>query len=78
MRTYRKRSALASELGIGKRIMENATKELQKYPERYPNAVIGSGHTIIIDREMFIDWLKYREALESRIPIPEFCREVYQ
>ena len=77
-RTYRKRSALAADLGVGKRILETATRELKKYPERYPKAVIGSQHTVIIDREMFLDWLEYREALEARVPIPEFRRENYQ
>ena len=78
MRTYRKRQALAAEFGCTLHMMDKITKGLRKYPERYPNAVISSGHFVILDREMVLDWLKYRESLEVGASVPPFRREEYQ
>jgi hypothetical protein len=58
--------------------MNKATAGLKKYSERYPNAVIRSGRLILIDAEALYDWLKYREALDLKIPVPPFRREEYQ
>lgn len=78
MRTYRKRTQLAEEFDFSHRMMEEATKGLRKHAERYPNGTIRSKRTVLIDKEMFLDWLKYREALERGVPVPAFRREEYQ
>jgi hypothetical protein len=78
MRTYRKRQALAAEFGCTLHMMDKITKGLRSYPERYPNAVISSGHFAVLDKEMVLDWIKYREALETGTQIPPFRREEYQ
>ena len=78
MRTYRKRQALAAEFGCTLHMMDKITKGLRSYPERYPNAVISSGHFAVLDKEMVLDWIKYREALETGTQIPPFRREDYQ
>lgn len=78
MRTYRKRQALAAEFGFTLHMMDKITKGLRKYPERYPNAVISSGLFAILDREMVLDWIKYRDALDAKVPVPPFRREEYQ
>ena len=78
MRTYRKPQALAAEFGCTLHMMDKITKGLRSYPERYPNAVISSGHFAVLDKEMVLDWIKYREALETGTQIPPFRREEYQ
>lgn len=78
MRTYRKRRQLAEEFDFSHRIMEEATRGLRNHPERYPNGTIQSGKIVLIDKEMFLDWLKYREALATGSPVPDFRREEYQ
>jgi len=78
MRTYRKRQALAAEFGCTLHMMDKITKGLRSYPERYPNAVISSGHFAVLDKEMVLDWIKYRDALDAKVPVPPFRREDYQ
>ena len=78
MRTYRKRQALAAEFGCTLHMMDKITKGLRSHPERYPNAVISSGHFAVLDKEMVLDWIKYREALETGTEVPPFRREEYQ
>ncbi len=76
--TRRKRQRICDEMGFSLHFMDKAAAGLRKYPERYPNAVISSGHVTVIDVEMFLDWIKYREALEVGAPVPDFKREAYQ
>lgn len=76
--TRRKRQRICEEMGFSLHFMDKAAAGLRKYPERYPNAVISSGHVTVIDVEMFLDWIKYREALEVGAPVPDFKREAYQ
>ena len=78
MRTYRRRQQLINEMDFSPSFMNVATAALKKYPERYPNAVITSGRLILIDTEALFDWIKYREALDLKIPVPPFRREDYQ
>jgi hypothetical protein len=40
--------------------------------------VISSGHVTVIDTEMMLDWIKYRDALDAKVPVPPFRREDYQ
>lgn len=77
-RSYRKRQTLAAEFDLSAHMMDKATRGLRDHPERYPNAVISSGHIAIIDKEMFLDWLRYRDALDMGVQVPEFNREEYQ
>ena len=76
--TRRKRQRICEEMGFSLHFMDKAAAGLRKYPDRYPNAVIRSGHVTVIDVEMMLDWLKYREALEVGAPVPDFKREEYQ
>ena len=76
--TRRKRQRICEEMGFSLHFMDKAAAGLRKYPDRYPNAVIRSGHVTVFDVEMFLDWLKYREALEVGAPVPDFNREAYQ
>ena len=76
--TRRKRQRICEEMGFSLHFMDKAAAGLRKYPDRYPNAVIRSGHVTVIDVEMMLDWLKYREALEVGAPVPDFKREAYQ
>ena len=78
MRTYRRRKALGEEIGVSKRIMEEATKGLKKYSKRYPGGVIQSGKLTLLDREMVLDWIRYRDALDVGSRVPAFQREEYQ
>ena len=78
MRTYRKRQVLAAELGVSKRVIEDATYGLRKYKDRYPDGVIQSGKLTLLDREMVLDWIKYRNALDVGTRVPAFRRENYQ
>lgn len=76
--TRRKRQQICKEYGFSLHFMDKVAAGLRKYPERYPNGVISSGHVTIIDLEMFLDWIKYRDALEAGVQVPEFRREEYQ
>lgn len=78
MRTYRKRQVLAAELGVSKRVTEDATNGLRKYKDRYPGGVIQSKKLTLLDREMVLDWIKYRDALDVGSKVPAFQREIYQ
>jgi hypothetical protein len=66
------------EFGFCENFMNGIVKGLQTYPERYPNAVIRSGRISFIDVEMMFDWIKYRDALSAKVPVPPFRREDYQ
>lgn len=76
--TRRKRQKIADEYGFSLHFMDNVAAGLRKYPDRYPNGIISSGHVAIIDVEMMLDWIKYRDALEAGISIPAFDRAEYQ
>lgn len=76
--TRRKRQQICKEYGFSLNFMDKVATGLRRYPERYPNAVISSGHVTVIDVEMMLDWIKYREALEVGAPVPSFKREAYQ
>jgi len=76
--TRRKRQAIAKDFGFSTHFMDLVTIGLRKYPERYPNGVISSGHVSVIDVEMMLDWIKYRDALSAKVPVPPFRREDYQ
>ena len=76
--TRRKRQRICEEMGFSLHFMDKAAAGLRKYPERYPNGVISSGHVTVIDVEMMLDWIKYREALDVGAPVPDFKREEYQ
>lgn len=76
--TRRKRQKIADEYGFSMHFMDNVAAGLRKYPDRYPNGVISSGHVAIIDLEMMLDWIKYRDALDAGVNVPEFKREEYQ
>ena len=78
MRTYRKRQTLAKDLGVSSRMMEEATAGLWKYSDRYPDGVIRSRKLTLLDREMVLDWIKYRDALDVGSRVPAFNREAYQ
>lgn len=78
LKTYRKRQALAADLGVSKRIVEEATKGLREHKDRYPDAVIQSGKLTLLDREAVLDWIRYRDALEVGSRVPAFNREAYQ
>jgi hypothetical protein len=65
-------------MGFSLHFMDKAAAGMRKYPDRYPNGVISSGHVTVFDVEMFLDWIKYREALETGTQIPPFRREEYQ
>ena len=58
--------------------MQEASAGMRKYPERYPLATIQDGRTCILDVEMFLDYIRYRSALERGIAVPPFNREEYQ
>ncbi len=76
--TRRKRQQICKEYGFSLHFMDKVTAGLRKYPERYPNGVISSGHVTVIDTEMMLDWIKYRDALGAGVQVPEFRREEYQ
>lgn len=76
--TRRKRQQICKEMGFSLHFMDKVATGLRKYPERYPNGIINSGHVTVVDVEMMLDWIKYREALETGIPVPPFNREEYQ
>ena len=76
--TRRKRQVIAKDFGFSPHFMDLVTIGLRKYPERYPNGVISSGHVSIIDVEMMLDWIKYRDALSIGQAIPPFRREDYR
>lgn len=76
--TRRKRQKIAEEYGFSLHFMDIVEKGLRKYPIRYFNGVIRSGHMTIIDVEMMLDWIKYRDALDAGVSVPEFKREEYQ
>ena len=76
--TRRKRQLIAKDFGFSKHFMDKVAAGLRKFPERYPNGVISSGHMTVIDVEMMLDWIKHREALERGSPVPQFKREMYQ
>lgn len=76
--TRRKRQAIAKDFGFSPHFMDKVTIGLKKYPSRYPNGVIASGHVSIIDVEMMLDWIKYRNALAVGADVPPFRREDYQ
>ena len=76
--TRRKRQKICEEYGFSLHFMDKVATGLRKYPERYPNVVISSGHVTVIDTEMMLDWIKYRDALDAKVPVPPFRREDYQ
>ena len=76
--TRRKRQKICEEYGFSLHFMDKVATGLRKYPERYPNGVISSGHVTVIDTEMMLDWIKYRDALDAKVPVPPFRREDYQ
>lgn len=76
--TRRKRQQICKEYGFSLHFMDKVATGLRKYPERYPNGVISSGHVTVIDTEMMLDWIKYRDALDAKVPVPPFRREDYQ
>lgn len=76
--TRRKRTAIAKDFGFSPHFMDTVTIGLRKYPNRYPNGVISSGHVSVIDVEMMLDWIKYRDALAVGSEVPPFRREDYQ
>ena len=76
--TRRKRQKICEEYGFSLHFMDKVATGLRKYPERYPNGVISSGHVTVIDIEMMLDWIKYRDALDAKVPVPPFRREDYQ
>lgn len=76
--TRRKRQRICEEYGFSLHFMDKVAKGLRAYPDRYLNGVINSGHVTVIDVEMMLDWLKYRDALEVGAPVPPFRREDYQ
>lgn len=78
MRNYKKRPALADDLGVSIRLMEDATEGLQKYSGRYPVGVIRSGKIVLLDREMVLDWIRFREALDAGVNVPAYNRADYQ
>lgn len=73
-----KRQKICKEMGFSLHFMDLAAKGMQKYSDRYPNGVIASGHATVFDVEMFLDWIKYRDALDAKVPVPPFRREDYQ
>lgn len=76
--TRRKRQKICEEYGFSLHFMDKVAVGLRKYPERYPNGIISSGHVTVVDVEMMLDWIKYREALDVGAPVPDFKREEYQ
>ena len=76
--TRRKRQRICEEMGFSLHFMDKAAVGMRKHPDRYPNGVISSGQVTVFDVEMFLDWIKYREALETGTQIPPFRREEYQ
>jgi hypothetical protein len=76
--TRRKRQKICEEYGFSLHFMDKVATGLRKYPDRYPNGVISSGHVTVIDTEMMLDWIKYRDALDAKVPVPPFRREDYQ
>lgn len=76
--TRRKRQQIAKDFGLSVHYMDKVTEGLKKHPERYKNGVISSGHMTIIDVEMMLDWIKYRDALEMGVYVPPFRREEYR
>lgn len=76
--TRRKRQQVAKEYGFSLHFLDTVAAGFRKYPERYPNGVISSGHVAVIDVEMMLDWIKYRDALEAGVSVPAFNREEYQ
>lgn len=76
--TRRKRQQVAKEYGFSTHFLDSVSAGLRKYPERYPNGVISSGHVAVIDVEMMLDWIKYREALDAGVQVPKFNRAEYQ
>ena len=75
--TRRKRQKVAQEMGLSLHFMDKVTEGLRRYPKRYTNGAITSGHVTITDVEMMLDWIKYREALDQGVPVPDFRREEY-
>ncbi len=79
MRTYRRRQQVMKEFGFSANCMDMLEAGLRRHPERYgTNAVIKSGKIVLIDMEMLFDWIKYRDAINIGVPVPEFRREEYQ
>ena len=76
--TRRRRQQIMDEFGFSPTFMDVATKKIRGYPERYPNAIIRSGKVVLFDYEMFLDWIKYRNALAAKTPVPPFRREDYR
>lgn len=76
--TRRTRRKICEEYGFSAPFMDKIAKGLRSYPDRYPKAVIKSGHVAIFDIEMMLDWLEYRDSLEVGAPVPPFRREDYQ
>lgn len=73
-----KRQKIAEEFGFSLHFLDKVSNGLRKFPERYPNGVISSGHMTVIDVEMMLDWIKHREALDRGSPVPQFRREDYK
>lgn len=76
--TRRKRQRISEEMGLSLHFLDKVAVGFRKYPERYPNGIIQSGHMAIIDVEMMLDWIKYRDALDAGAEVPAFKREEYQ
>lgn len=72
--TRQTRQSIAKDFDCSQRFIDLAIVGLRKHPERYPNGVISSGHVSIIDVEMMLDWVKYRNALDTGQAIPPFKR----
>lgn len=76
--TRRKRQKICEEYGFSLHFMDKVARGMLLHPERYPNGVISSGHVTVIDVEMMLDWIKYRDALAVGSEVPPFRREDYQ
>lgn len=77
--TRRRRGQVMKEFGFSSGCMDMLEAGLRRHSERYgTNAVIKSGRISLIDVEALYDWIKYRDALEIGVPVPEFRREEYQ
>ena len=77
--TRRRRGQVMKEFEFSSGCMDMLEAGLKRHPERYgTNAVIKSGRISLIDVEALYDWIKYRDALEIGVPVPEFRREEYQ
>ena len=75
---YKRPSYISRELGVCKRTVLNRISEIEKFPDRYGDAVIRDGNIVLVDIDAYMDYIQHRAALNDNVLkkyVPEYNRK---